>query len=174
MQQHPYDVLSIASLRGHLIFTPCPSTQGTSIEDALQTLHNAGAKALITLMPDAELVENGVSSLSADCQVQGLEWFHLPVADDSVPQHDFEKRWTQYLPRILSLLNTDNTIAIHCKGGSGRTGLIAARILMARGVPFQIAIERVQTLRPRAICHPAHIAYLQELSPMPVASDNPL
>ncbi|WP_298064926.1 cyclin-dependent kinase inhibitor 3 family protein [uncultured Acinetobacter sp.] len=174
MQQHPFDVLNIASLHGHLIFTPCPSTQGTTMEDALKTLHNAGTTALITLMPDAELAQNGVSSLPADCQTQGLEWFHLPVADESVPQNDFEERWAKHLPRILSLLDANSTIAIHCKGGSGRTGLIAARILMARGVPFQTAIELIQTLRPRAIRHPAHLAYLQKFTPMPAASANPL
>lgn len=51
-------------------------------------------------------------------------------------------------------------IAIHCKGGSGRTGLVAAQLLIESGVPFSDALRDVQSLRPRAVQHPAHIQYI--------------
>ncbi|QKG65798.1 protein phosphatase [Pseudomonas sp. B14-6] len=57
-------------------------------------------------------------------------------------------------------LTEGKTIAIHCKGGSGRTGLVAAQRLIESGVPFSDAIRDVQSLRPRAIQHPAHIEYI--------------
>lgn len=163
MQPHPYDCFTETGGSGRLIFTPCPGTKDAALADALLTLREAGATALITLMPDEELSQNSVTSLPAQCQALGIEWFQLPVADESVPGADFDERWQQHLPRILALLDADQAIAIHCKGGSGRTGLIAARILMARGVPLTEAVSQVQTLRPQAICHPAHVKYLNSL-----------
>lgn len=160
MAAHPYDILTETGGAGRLIFTPCPGTRDASVTDALLTLREAGAAAVVTLMPDEELVQNGVMSIAAQCEALGMAWFQLPVADESVPGADFDECWAQHLPRILALLDAGQSVAMHCKGGSGRTGLIAARILMARGVPAATAVERVQALRPRAICHPAHVEYL--------------
>ena len=54
MQQHPYSVLPLVQFKGQLIFTPCPGTKGTRSFEALQTLKDAGASALLTLMPTEE------------------------------------------------------------------------------------------------------------------------
>lgn len=61
-----------------------------------------------------------------------------------------------------SLVNGGQKIAIHCKGGSGRTGLIAAQLLIECGIPMREAVAQVQALRPRAIQHPAHINYINQ------------
>lgn len=164
MSTHPYNRLAIPNRRGQLLFTPCPGTKETTVVEALHTLKDAGATAVITLMPDHELAQNGASSLSTDAEALRLGWFQLPIADESVPGADFDERWATHLPRILALLNDGQDIAIHCKGGSGRTGLIAARILIACGVPLPEAVAQVQALRPKAICHPVHVEYLNNLA----------
>lgn len=47
-------------------------------------------------------------------------------------------------------------------GGSGRTGLFAARLLIEFGMPRREAIAWVQELRPRAIQKPAPINYINQ------------
>jgi len=160
--QHPYDILGVPGCSGRLIFTPCPGTQGGSLASALDTLKTAGAEALITLMPAGELEQNQASELPARCAERDLAWFHLPVADEQVPLDDFDSAWAQARERIQTLLGEGRSIAIHCKGGSGRTGLIAARILIDRGLPRADAIALVQALRPKAIRHPAHLAWIEQ------------
>jgi protein-tyrosine phosphatase len=159
---HPYDVLDIPQHPGHLIFTPCPGTRDTSIGEALASLKAAGAQALITLMPDAELAANQAADLPEQCVAHGLEWLHLPVADEQVPLADFNAAWASQREQILALLANDATLAIHCKGGSGRTGLIAARLLIELGVPREAAVRQVQALRPKAIQHPDHASWLTQ------------
>lgn len=159
---HPYDLLDIPGCAGRLIFTPCPGSQDTSVAEALDTLQAAGAEALITLMPAGELEQNQATELPALCAARKLEWFHLPVADEQVPLADFDHAWAQERERIQTLLGEGRSIAIHCKGGSGRTGLIAARILIERGLPCSEAVVRVQALRPKAIQHPAHVGWLEQ------------
>jgi len=159
---HPFNSLSIPGIKGQLIFTPCPGTQGTSLISALETLQSAGASALISLMPSAELEANAASEIAAQSKALGLSWFHLPVADEQVPLADFEANWQASEATLLGLLNDGQQIAIHCKGGSGRTGLIAARLMIACGVPRPEAVALVQSIRPKAIQHPAHVQWLQQ------------
>ena len=159
---HPFDVLSIPNRPGRLIFTPCPGTKDSSIDSALNTLQQAGADAVLTLMPYAELAHNAASDLPALCAAQGLLWLHLPVADEHVPQADFDAAWPAVMVQIAGLLAADKAIAIHCKGGSGRTGLIAARILVELGIERSEAVSLVQTLRPKAIQHPAHAGWIAQ------------
>ena len=83
---HPYDILPLET--GALIFTPCPGTKNTSIEEALKTLKAANATTLITVMPDEEMAANEVSDLQSLCQQLAMDWIHLPVADDSAPDNE--------------------------------------------------------------------------------------
>lgn len=159
---HPYDVLDIPQCPGRLIFTPCPGTKDASLNEALASLKSAGAKALITLMPDAELAANEAIALPSVCAELGLEWLHLPIADEQLPMADFNAAWDRHHESILALLYADAALAIHCKGGSGRTGLIAARILVELGVERETAVRHIQALRPKAIQHPAHVGWLAQ------------
>jgi protein-tyrosine phosphatase len=161
---HPYDLLSIPGIKGKLIFTPCPGTKDSSLVDALATLKQAGASAVISLMPVSELAANGAEDIGKQCQVQDMAWFHLPVADEQAPLEDFGQGWKASKQSILERLNAGQDIAIHCKGGSGRTGLIAARIMIEAGIPRADAIALVQTLRPKAIQHPAHINWINQFN----------
>lgn len=162
MNQHPYSVLTTATVQGQLIFTPCPGTKDTSVAEALDALKEAGASALLTLMPTEELSQNEVENLPEQCKQRGIEWFHLPVEDDQAPAEAFQTAWEANREQIKQLLTEGKNIAIHCKGGSGRTGLVAAQLLIECGVPFRQAVGEVHALRPRAIQHPAHINYISQ------------
>lgn len=75
MQQHPYSVLPLAQFNGQLIFTPCPGTKGTKPFEALQTVKDAGASALLTLtglVATRLLIESGVPFCDAIRDVQSL------------------------------------------------------------------------------------------------------
>ena len=48
--------------------------------------------ALVTLMSDTELQENGVGELGVAARQYGLEWYQLPIEDDQAPDQTFEAR----------------------------------------------------------------------------------
>lgn len=161
MQAHPFSRFDATDVTARLIFTPCPGTQGAPLEDALATLQEAGADALLTVMPDAELALNEVSRLGAACADRGLAWFHLPVADDAAPGPDFEEAWANAREEIGRRLARGERLAIHCKGGSGRTGLVATVLLLEAGLRLEQAILQVQALRPKALQHPVHLDWIR-------------
>lgn len=156
---HPFDILNLDN-GARLIFTPCPGTKEASLQAALKTMQAAGADAVVTMMPDAELSEFKADSLPAECAALGLAWFQLPVEDDCAPEAPFAAAFANHKTALLARLASGQTLAIHCRGGSGRTGLMAAVLLLEAGyAPTQVK-SLVQGLRPKALTLTPHVDYL--------------
>jgi len=158
MSSHPFDILPLDN-GAQLIFTPCPGTKQASIEQSISTLKAAGTSTLITLMFDSEMATNNAQQLPQVCAAHGIEWLQLPISDDAAPNDAFETPWLANKARLVEILANKGTIAVHCKGGSGRTGLVIGLLLLAAGWPSERIIEQVQKLRPKALKHPVQLDY---------------
>lgn len=164
--QHPFDELLVnpgTSATAALIFTPCPGSKGVDLTTSLQQLKAAGAKAVISLTPDEEMTELQVKDLPALCRELDLFWFHCPINDDQAPGLAFAEGWQQAQAQVHQLLRQGGKVAIHCKGGSGRTGLMAAKILLELGLDKIHVKQRVQALRPYALTLKPHLDYFNRL-----------
>lgn len=163
MNKHPSDLLALPESQGGLLLTPCPGTKGVEAGSSLDQLAAAGAVAVITLMPDTEMAANGVADLGASCAFRGLRWFHFPIDDEHAPEEAFCAAWEAQRAAVHALLDAGRVIAIHCKGGSGRTGLMVAQILIERGWTKDQAVAAVKRLRPNALGLRVHQDYLAGL-----------
>jgi ADP-ribosyl-[dinitrogen reductase] hydrolase len=77
-----------------------------------------------------------------------MEWHHLPIRDVSVPDAAFERSWPADAARLRALIDAGANVLIHCKGGLGRTGMVAARLLVERGADPAAAMRDVRAVRP--------------------------
>ena len=161
MSSHPFDKLSLGT-GGTLIFTPCPGTKGVSLQESLAQLKAAGAEAVITVMPNDEMASNGVTELPDVCRNTALQWFHFPIVEDTSPGEEFRQAWETGKNQVFGILDRSGTVAIHCKGGSGRTSLMAAIILCERGIKHDQILEQVKAVRPYALKLAVHTDYLQQ------------
>jgi len=93
----------------------------------------------------------GVKTLGRDVRALGMDWRHLPIVDVSIPDRRFEDAWLLDGPKLHARLDAGERILIHCRGGLGRTGLVAGRILVERGCDPQVAIRRIREVRPHAV-----------------------
>ena len=150
MSLHPIFPLSIENRAAKLILTPCPGTKNISLESALLQLKAYKANAVITLMTTDELKCLSLSQIGNIVKSLGIAWFHLPIKDDHTPDVNFNELWQTAGPAIHRLLENQKSIAIHCKGGSGRTGMVAAQILLERGELLHKVVKKIQVLRPNA------------------------
>jgi protein tyrosine phosphatase (PTP) superfamily phosphohydrolase (DUF442 family) len=126
MTAHPYDVLPLAD-GGRLILTPCPGTKGAGLAESLAQLRRAGADAVLSMTPREELAKLEVAGLPEAVDAAGMRWFHFPIEDDAAPGPAFEQAWAANRDAVKALVSQRGSVVIHCRGGSGRTGLMAAR-----------------------------------------------
>lgn len=161
---HPLFPLSIENSSARIILTPCPGTKGVDLSMSLAQLKEAGAEAVLTFMTQEELDRNSLSAIGKAIKAQGMSWFHLPIPDDHCPERQFSEVWESAGPAVHRLLERGKSIAVHCKGGSGRTGLITAQILLERGELAVSSMRRIQAIRPNAFSLACHREYLAALA----------
>ncbi len=117
----------------------------------LQVVRDWRAEIVVTLLEDCEFEEVQVEALGEMVQALGMCWVHLPIPDKQAPGLDFSPAWAVAGQQIQTCLQHGGKILIHCMGGIGRTGTIAAQILMERGVPTEQAMAEVRRVRKGAI-----------------------
>lgn len=164
MNTHPYDFLPVNDEGAGLILTPCPGSRGVAPGVALDQLKAAGAAALLTLMPAAELASNAVEDMAEMCSRRNIQWFHFPIEDAQAPGREFVVAWQAQRSAVHRLLDEGGKLAIHCKGGSGRTGLMAAQLLVERGWPSSKAVAAVKARRPTAFSELVQQQYIAQLA----------
>jgi len=117
----------------------------------LEAIRTWGAEALVCLVEDLELDFLHVPDLPEKTVAYGIQWFHLPITDLCAPDDDFEVAWEQAGGELRKILLDGGRIVIHCRGGLGRTGTVAARLLVEFGVEPGDAIQQVRKARDGAI-----------------------
>lgn len=153
MKSHPLFRIQLAGRDGFIALTPCPATKGIDLIDTIKQFKRAGVAAVVTLLSDHELQQLGVYNLKEVCTDHGLSWVQCAIEDGGVPDHTMLALWRQYVPDFINITETKG-VAIHCVGGSGRTGLVAAMLLRHLGYTESQAIEAVQAQRPTALTRP--------------------
>ena len=145
-----FDVLELPPGKARIALCPCPGQWGPLAGD-LERLRDLGAVDLVTLIEDHEFALLGVTSMAAQVAASGIRWWHLPIRDMGVPDANFEARWQIAGGELGKLLENGRSIAVHCRGGLGRTGIVAARLLVERGMAPAQAIAHVRETRPGSI-----------------------
>ncbi|AWF58860.1 ADP-ribosylglycohydrolase family protein [Pseudomonas aeruginosa] len=127
----------------------------------LDRVQSWGAAAVVTLMSQDELSALKVAQLGDEVENRGMLWFQLPVANHHLPDADFERQWVYAGVRLRGLLRAGKKVLVHCGSGLGRTGVIAARLLVELGDSNQQAIAKVREARSGALQESAHVQYLE-------------
>jgi hypothetical protein len=60
-------------------------------------------------------------------------------------------RWTALCALLRTFLHQGGRVLIHCRGGLGRTGTLATRLLIEDGVSLKTALRKVRRVRPSAV-----------------------
>jgi hypothetical protein len=159
---HPLQIAEVTAPGGGLIgVTFCPGKHQASaatgawardLEVDVDAIRAWGADIVITLVTPAELSALKVERLGRALRSRGIRWLHLPIEDYSVPTPAWEDVWRAVRDDVHAALDRGGRILVHCKGGLGRAGLVAALLLVERGETPQAAIRKVRAARsPDAI-----------------------
>jgi ADP-ribosyl-[dinitrogen reductase] hydrolase len=133
----------------------------------LRAVSEWGASLVVTLIEDHEFTSLGVAQLGVEVINHHLDWLHLPIADASTPGGDFENAWAEVGEGIRARLRAGFNVVVHCKGGLGRAGTVAARLLVELGQDPDEAISAVRAARPGAIETGGQAGYVRSLKTLP-------
>jgi len=132
--------------------------------DAIKTF---GADVLISLMEAGEMEKAAVppSDMERAATARGIAWLHMPIVDFDAPNAAFEATWRAHNDMLHDVLKRGGSIVAHCRGGRGRSGLVAARLLVELGWEPEDAIGAIRSANPKAIETPAQEAHVRSYKP---------
>lgn len=157
---HPLRIDDLALGNGRLGITFCPGKKGDSVFGAawdrdldldLDAIKGWGTSAVLSLIEDHEFERLGVPKLGEAVKARGIDWFHFPVRDLDTPADDAMETWAALSAQLHGVMERGGRVVVHCRGGLGRAGTVAALMLIERGWTASQAISDVRAVRPGAI-----------------------
>jgi protein-tyrosine phosphatase len=118
---------------------------GDWLPDEIADWKRAGITHVVSLLTPEEEQEMDLRGESGEARRQGLEFSSIPIADRQVPP--LHAKFAEGLEKLTRTLATGKNVLIHCRQGIGRSGLVAACLLVRRGMSPGAAVEKLSALR---------------------------
>lgn len=146
---------------GELAIVPRPRG-GDWLEDEINSLKDEQFDVLVSLLTRDESDEFDLANESDLSRAQGLQFCEFPIQDLGIPRSTAAAR--ELIDKLCGGLEAGKKIAIHCRQGIGRSGLIAAGVLVASGVDPETAFRQVSAARGLSVPEtPEQRAWVLEL-----------
>ncbi len=155
---------------GRIAMTHCPGrntvdAQGRQwqriLSDDLAAIQSANIRTVVSLISLSEMQKLGVPDLPTQVVQHQLQWLQLVIEDFGTPDLNALESWQQIKENVLAALARRETVLLHCAAGLGRTGMMAACLLVACGHTPASAIAQVRAARPGTIETEAQAAFIQ-------------
>jgi protein-tyrosine phosphatase len=118
---------------------------GDWLVDEVSSWRTDGVDTVVSLIEDAEAQQLDVVHEPQAAEAYGMRFISFPIPDRGVPAS--VDAAISLIGRIARHLERGSTVAVHCRQGIGRSGLIAAGVVMTSGVGAQEAIQIVSAAR---------------------------
>ena len=158
MQFSDFNFINLESFSGKIILTSFPGLDPNGVFnkdiliDKLKLFKNNHCSSITSFIEDSEFEKICDKELFVKNIYQHkLHWHHLPINDMRAPDKDFKDKWESTKVLLKNDLIEGKNIVLHCMGGKGRAGTVAAILLIEFGANHKDAIEIVRTKRKGAI-----------------------
>lgn len=151
---------------GILALSPLPGAGGDYAGDLAHICEWTPAM-VISLVTQVEFLQAGAQRFGQDIQDKGTRWVHLPVRDFGVPGPDVRELWGQVSEQARRALLGGGRVLVHCRGGCGRSGMVALRLMIEAGEAPDEALGRLRTVRDCAIETDAQMRWALEAERQP-------
>jgi len=106
---------------------------------------------LVSLMEAPEYTALHIAGLLERAATYGLTRRWFPIRDVDAPPTRSMRRFLNLIQCVIKDVRAGATLVVYCRGGMGRSGLVAASCLVACGYGGAEAIRRVRLARPGAV-----------------------
>ncbi len=126
-----------------------PAVHDRDLETDFAALKAERVDVLVNLMEEAEGERYGMGEYDAVARQAALKVRRYPMVDVKVPSDP--ATFAALVGELYTDLQAGNTVVVHCLGGLGRSGTLAACLLIRAGLGAQAAMDLTRTCRPGAI-----------------------
>lgn len=138
---------------------------GDWLADEIAGWKQSGIRVVVSLLTLDEETELELLREAEECRVHEIEFVSLPITDRTAPESD--SPIPEIVADLVSRLAAGEAVAIHCRQGIGRSGLLAAAILMALGATADDAVREVSNARGlRTPETPDQLEWLRRFEPL--------
>jgi protein-tyrosine phosphatase len=88
---------------------------------------------LVSLMEDHEYRGYQISGLLEQDNIGNIEILRFAIEDMGVPQEAESEGFEAFVQDVVQRMERGQNVVVHCRGGLGRTGTLAACVLVALG-----------------------------------------
>jgi protein-tyrosine phosphatase len=118
---------------------------GEWLGDEIANWQRHGVKTVLSLLTTEEQQELDLENESAEAKAHGMAFLTFPILDRQVP--DSENSLTRILEQVDRQLSSGKSVIVHCRQGIGRVGLVAACLLLIKGLNAEMALKRLSAAR---------------------------
>ena len=126
------------------------------IDEDLRELFESGFRTIISLLDESEQSPNYDVN---QAQKTGFNRVSIPIKDFTAPTLE---QFEEFFEAVNHALNKGKVV-MHCEGGTGRTGTMAAAYWINKGLSAKEAIDRVRRNRRYAVEEPEQEGSLHKL-----------
>lgn len=118
---------------------------GEWLKDEVSAWKKAGIHTVLSLLTSDEERTLDLASEEQQVKAQGIRFLSFPIPDRQVPES--RMALSQTLETVERDLASGNNVLLHCRQGIGRTGLVAAALLLTKGFDADLALRRITEAR---------------------------
>lgn len=121
------------------------------LKDQFTQLSHQGCRRFYSFVDAEDVPQDAIAQARQAALSAGVEFCWLPITDFGTPTAIIAAQWRQQLPELLTLLAQGQLIGLSCLSGIGRSGMMAADLLVYSGMNAEQAILWVRGFLPEAI-----------------------
>lgn len=112
-------------------------------------LKASGVDAVVSMLGEDEAIHLGLADEAEFCRLSGMSFHWLPIVDHGIP--GAVETVQKLSAEIGGLLDREQAVVFHCYAGLGRSPLMAAAVLIDRGLLAADACELISRARGYAV-----------------------
>lgn len=111
----------------------------------IESWRENGVDVIVSLLTPGEVGQLDLQEEPAISERNRISFVTFPIEDRTAPSSEAEL--IRLIQSLDARLTGGKNVLIHCRQGIGRAGLIAASLLIERGVSIQDALDRISAVR---------------------------
>jgi protein-tyrosine phosphatase len=118
---------------------------GEDLDDEMLAWRAAGVDLVVSLLETSEVRELDLAQQEVSCRRNNIAFMRFAISDRGIPE--YRREFKLLIESLSKEVLSGKSLAIHCRAGIGRTGLVACCLLQSLGMKSEPAFRLLSEAR---------------------------